>query len=191
VPFIPPKQPLNNRGDRMNWNKKMQALACKWVYPLVWPDYKIWSPSRGGKNTLARALDVGGTDIMLSTPEGVTIHIADRFRQYAEFVAHPDFTLRGIEYERHLRAIQIGGALPFYYTYGYANEEDTDFAQVFIVLYDKWLRDVAARRTWAPRLKDRTRYGQENFRYIAWRSLPHQYLFYSSGGPFVQENVAA
>lgn len=166
------------KKERGKLSNRMQLVAIEKVYPLIWPDYKVWQPDIVDSK-LANVLDIGGIDTVLSHPDGHMIHIGQRFRKAGVEKRYHEFTVRENEWIRHNNAIKNEGLVPSVYVYGYATKQETDFTSLFVIRYRQWLVDVRSGRTRYPEYKDRG-YGNipgyENFYYVPWKQMPPCYI---------------
>lgn len=183
VPAATPKRDLGTRQDRRSFSQKMQHIAINYVDPVLWPDYKPFSVEAMGRNELARIIDISGTDKILVHPNGHTIHVSERFRQYSDYFNFPQFTLRDVEYERHISAAEQGGNLPFYFKYCYATEDEADIFKLYLVRYAIWIKNIVEGLTAPPKKKLRPH--DEDFYYVPWKEMPYFYIANEIDGPFV------
>lgn len=168
---------LDTRKKRSRFSLKMQKVAMASIYPKIWPDYAITEvdllPS-----ALARQLDIGGCDKLLFSKDGHTVLVGQRFRTAKIWYnpQHRDFTIREVEYHRHMEALQNHGTIPGFYVYGYANETKDRFLQLFIVKYQEFMFAVSQGRLAPMQLMQLN--GQEDFYFKPWAVIPDDYIFF-------------
>lgn len=177
--------------NRRKFSEKMQKVAIKKVYRIVWPeaDYKLIEVDQL-KDDLAQRLDIGGCDKMLaSLRDGHTVQLAQRFRKawVWENPRFREFTVREAEWQRHVIALDNNGVVPGFYSYGYANDIEDDFVQLYIVRYRDWLMDVLAGETSRPCFKQPLKEDQECFYHILWTRIPNRYFV--SAYPFLDDVI--
>lgn len=186
-----PKRHLTTRYDRERFNKDMQSLALKHLYPLHWPaeEWRV-IPVDLMPGELAKSLDISGIDKAFFHTNGSSVYVADRFRQLSDWLRYGEFTIRESEYNRHTKAVETsGGFIPGIYVCGAADELETDFYCAYFMNYAEWMRDAVAKTTPAPRLRNMGG-KQESFYCIRWQDIPARYIIREIRGPVVPQEAA-
>ncbi len=164
------------------FSKRMQAVAIVKFYlnrPQLWPGYSIIEvDNEFHSNHIARALDIGGTDKLLRAPSGYLIHLGQRFRRENAWYKHCELTIRDNEYERHVEALNNGGTIPDFYSYGFADKEERDFIAFFVIKYRLMMSDVQCGRFNLDKFERREEW-QHNFYKESWPWMPPRYIHYS------------
>lgn len=149
------------------------------IYPMMWPEYSIIEVDTLTSD-LARQLDISGVDKILFARNGHIVQVAQRFRE-ARIWQNPrwrEFTIRESEMSRHKAAICRDGAVPTFYVYGYATENEQDFLRLFIVRYREWLEGIGQDHN--PYFKETAGLDQENFWCESWTgAMPAKYIAFA------------
>lgn len=124
-----------------DWTLKMQPLAIAQFYSKVWPGAQIIELDQDKRNKLAVALDIGGADKMICFSGGALVFLGQRFRRWNQR-KFDDFTIRrdrpsGIKTEFHKvkLALEHGGFIAGYYSYGHANKGENGFIRFRILKF--------------------------------------------------------
>ena len=130
-----------NFDKDFNWaTDVMQPIAIAKIYRTVWPGASIESADKEGPGSIGQFMDFAGCDklIRVRGGKGYAFGLAQRFRRWDDR-RYQDFTIRVLEWHKNSKAWHEGAIAPGFYAYGIANEDETDFHQMWIIAFRKFV----------------------------------------------------
>ncbi len=159
---------------------KLQPIAIEHYYKPQWADARLTELDQHA-DELSKVLDIGGADKLLTFPDGRVAFLGQRFRRWKSGKKYDDFTLRDTELAKVLKALDTGGFVASFYSYGLANEAETAFVK-FRILHFRPIIEALAVGTLKSTPGQNKHKDDHPFIIIEFANIPASFFLFDSVG---------
>lgn len=174
----------NYKKDKEWSDYKIQPIAIKKIYNILWPNSEIIELDKFPIGTLGQTLDIAGADKLIRFSDGTVSFLAQRFRR-AKYQKYDDFTLRNYriggnktEYAKIIKAFENRTMVAGFYAYGLVNESENGFIRFRVLDFHSFLADYLADKIPPPNYQNNPD-GKTSFMYWPFAELK-KYLIYQT-----------